>query len=70
MKYEEAIKELEVIISKLSESKVNMSDACAMFERGLELSKFCYGELNKAKGKITVIKEELGALLEEEDENF
>lgn len=70
MKYEEAIKELESIIEKLSENKLPMSEACSIFERGLELSKFCYSELNKAKGKITVIKEELGTLLEEEDENF
>lgn len=70
MKYEDAIKELESIISKLSESKIPMSEACDIFERGLELSKFCYAELNKVKGKITVIKEELGTLLEDEDENF
>ena len=70
MNYEDAVKELEEIIIKLSESKVPMSEACKIFERGLELSKFCYSELNKAKGKITVIKDELGTLLEEEDENF
>lgn len=70
MKYEEALKELEEIITKLNETKTPLSEATKIFERGLELSKFCYNELNQAKGKISVIREELGALLEDEDENF
>lgn len=70
MKYEEALKELEEIISKLNDNKIPVSEANKFFERGVELSKFCYNELNGMKGKITIAKEELGKLLEEEDENF
>lgn len=70
MKYEEALKELEQIIINLNDSKIPMSEAIKVFERGLELSKFCYKQLNEVKGKISIIKEELGALLEEENEDF
>lgn len=70
MKYEDAIKELEEIIEKLNTGKLSMSDASKYFERGAELSKFCYEELKSVKGKVSVIKEELGALLEEEEWGF
>jgi len=70
MKYEEALKELEEIISKLNDNKIPMSEASKIFERGVELSKFCFNELNNVKGKVTIVREELGKLLEENDENF
>ena len=68
MTYEEAIKELEEITQKLNDGKVPMSEAVKLFDRGVELSKFCYKQLNELKGKVTIIKEELGTLLEEEEE--
>ena len=67
MTYEQAIKELEEITEKLNTGKVPMSEATKLFDRGVELSKFCYKELNNLKGKVTTVKEELGALLEEEE---
>jgi len=70
MKYEEALKELEEIISKLNDNKIPMSEASKAFEKGVELSKFCFNELNNIKGKVTIVREELGKLLEENDENF
>ena len=67
MNYEQAIKELEEITLKLNEGKVPMSEAVKLFDRGVELSKFCYKELNQLKGKVTIVKEELGTLIEEEE---
>ena len=67
MKYEEAIKELEEIINKLNMSALPIEEAKKLFERGNELMKFCYKEVKQVKGKIYEIKEELGALLEEEN---
>ncbi len=34
-----------------------MSEAVKLFERGQELIKICYNSLDKAKGKLTEIKE-------------
>lgn len=67
MKYEEAIKELEDIINKLNSTSLPLEEAKKIFTRGKELMKFCYGEIKEVKGKIFEIKEELGALLEEEN---
>ena len=68
MNYEEAMKELEEITKKLNDGKLAISEASKLFDRGVELSKFCYKELNELKGKISVVKNELGALIEEDEE--
>lgn len=67
MKYEDALKELEEITEKLSEGKIPLSEATKYFDRGVELTKFCYQELNSIKGKVTIIREELDKLQEEEE---
>lgn len=71
MTYESAIKKLGEIIEKLSSDSVPLAEATALFEEGLTLMKYCYKEIKVVKGKIYEIKEELGKLkLEENDENF
>ena len=67
MNFEDAIKELEEINKKLSSSSLTIEEAKALFERGKTLSKFCYENLKEVKGKIIEIKEEMGALIENEE---
>ena len=67
MSYEEAAKELEGIIAKLENGNFSMSEAMKLFERGEELAKVCYQELNAARGKLTIIKETLGKLVETDE---
>ncbi len=62
--YEEASKELNQIIEKLEEDKLPLSSAMQMFERGQELVKICYKNLDSAKGKLTEIKETIDKLEE------
>lgn len=62
--YEEASKELNQIIEKLEEDKVPLSSAVELFERGEELVKICYKNLDNAKGKLTQIKETIDKLEE------
>ncbi len=62
--YEEATKELNSIINKIEKENIPMSEALKLFERGQELIKICYTELDRAKGKLTEIKENLGKLEE------
>ena len=70
MNYEDAVKELEEIIKKLNTSSLSMEESKKLFTRGKELAKFCYESVKEVKGKIYEIKEELGALLEEEKQDF
>ncbi len=63
--FERANFELEGIVAKLESGTLSMEEALKAFERGQELIKFCFSSLDKAKGKLTEIKESLGKLTEE-----
>jgi len=61
---EQNIKRLEEI-SKLMEEDNNLDECLKLYEEGCKLAKTCLKELEKAKGKIIMIKEQL----KEEEEN-
>ncbi len=64
LSYEEAVLELNNIVKLLEDGSISMGKAVKLLERGQELIKLCYSELDKAKGKLTEIKEVLGNLEE------
>ena len=66
MNYEEAIKELEEIIDKLSNEQLPLKTAEQLFERATFLAKFAQEELSKTTGKLYQIKKELDQITEEE----
>ena len=61
---EQNIKRLEEI-SKLLEKGTNLDESLKLYEEGCKLAKTCLKELEKAKGKIIMIKKEFT----EKDEN-
>ncbi len=67
MIYEENLIELEKIIEKLNNPKTSMKEALSSFETGVEKVKECQKELTTIKGKVTILKEELGKFIEEEE---
>lgn len=64
LSYEEASKELNKIVEQLESGDLPMTKALELFERGQELIKICYANLDKAKGKLSEVKENLGKLEE------
>lgn len=66
MNHEELMTELENIIYKLEDGETKFDEATKLFERGAEICKILNKNLEETKGRVTVIREELGALLEEE----
>lgn len=64
MTFEEQLKELETIVAKL-ESGVSLNEGISLFEKGSQLCKDCFENIESAKGKITVIRESLGKYVEE-----
>ncbi len=62
--YEDAIKELNDIIMKIESSSATVEQALNMIDRAKVLITICYKELDKAKGKITEIKETVNGLEE------
>lgn len=62
--YEQASKELNDIILKIEEGNLPVSEAVKLFEKGQELITICYKDLDRAKGKLTEIKETVNKLEE------
>ena len=54
---EQNIKRLEEI-AKLLEQGTNLDESLKLYEEGCKLAKTCLKELEKAKGKIIMIKKE------------
>ena len=61
---EQKIKRLEEI-SKLLENGTNLDESLKLYEEGCKLAKNCLKELEKAKGKIIMIKKDF----DKKDEN-
>lgn len=62
---EENIKRLEEISKKIEKGE-NLDECLKLYEEGCKLAKTCLKELEKAKGKIVMVKEELK---QEDDKN-
>lgn len=58
MSYEEAVKELEGIISKLESGEASLDDSIKLYSRGMELSKFCKDKLDSIVKKISMLSED------------
>lgn len=66
MTFEEKMNELEIIIDKLENGNTKFDEATSLFERGATLCKEINKELETVKGKVSIIREEMGTILEEE----
>ncbi|MFA5670311.1 MAG: exodeoxyribonuclease VII small subunit [Balneolaceae bacterium] len=55
--FEEALKELESIVSQLEDESITLEDSVALYERGVKLSAFCSEVLNKAELRIEQVNE-------------
>ena len=64
MTYEELVKRLEEIVSTLESGETKLEDLNKLFAEGADITKKCYKMLNESQGKITVLREELGKLIE------
>ena len=59
MNYEEAVKELEKILSQLESGELNLDDSIQLFEKSVELTKLCFEKIKTTEGKVELIKKEL-----------
>jgi len=55
LKFEKAIEELEEIVQKLEEGKVSLDESLKLFERGMELSRFCTDKLKDVEKRIEIL---------------
>ena len=55
MKFEEAMKELEVVVSQIESGTKGLDESIELFEKGIELSKACQKMLDSAEKKVRVL---------------
>ena len=52
MSFEDALRELEQVVSKLERGEVPLDDSIALYERGAKLKKRCEAKLKEAEEKV------------------
>jgi exodeoxyribonuclease VII small subunit len=63
--FEESLKKLEEIASKMGEENLSLEESLKMFQEGMELSTFCNKKLDEAEKKISIVlKNSEGKLME------
>jgi len=55
--FEAAIAELEKLVRQLEEGDLPLDKSLALFERGVELSRYCHSQLGEAQRRIEVLTE-------------
>jgi exodeoxyribonuclease VII small subunit len=62
--FEEALKELEAIVSRLESNDLPLNEAIQLFKRGISLSAHCNAKLEKAEGMVKLVTQNQGKLEE------
>jgi len=55
--FEGAISELESIVKKLEEGDLTLEQSLALYERGVQLSRYCHTRLEEAERRIEILNE-------------
>ena len=55
--FEAAIAELETIVKKLEEGDLALEKSLELYERGVQLSRFCHAKLEEAERRIEILNE-------------
>ena len=55
MTFEQAMTRLEDIVKKLEDHTVSLDDSVALFQEGVQLSKFCSDKLSSVEEKVSQI---------------
>lgn len=54
--FEQAVHELEEVVTKLENEDVSLKEAIKFFEEGTKLASVCYKKINSAKLKLTKLE--------------
>ena len=55
--FEAALVELEAIVKKLEEGDQTLESSLTLYERGVQLSRFCHTRLEEAERRIEVLND-------------
>jgi exodeoxyribonuclease VII small subunit len=61
--FEEALQELEEIVSRLEHGDLPLEQALQLFEEGVRLSRLCHAKLDEAQKRVEIVlKDESGKM--------
>jgi exodeoxyribonuclease VII small subunit len=55
--FEAALAELDAIVKKLEDGDLPLEQSLQLFERGVQLSRFCHARLEEAERRIEILNE-------------
>ncbi len=55
LKFEEAIKRLEIIVDKMESGRMELEESLSLFEEGIKLVRVCSSKLEEAKKKVEIL---------------
>jgi exodeoxyribonuclease VII small subunit len=55
--FEAALTELDAIVKKLEDGDIPLEQSLQLFERGVQLSRFCHARLEEAEKRIEILNE-------------
>ena len=55
--FEAALAELDTIVKKLEDGDLPLEQSLQLFERGVQLSRFCHARLEEAERRIEILNE-------------
>ena len=55
--FESAIAELETIVKRLEDGDLALEKSLELFERGVQLSRFCHARLEEAERRVEILTE-------------
>lgn len=64
LKFEDALTQLEDIVSKLEANNISLESALKLFEDGVKLVNFCHQEINQAEEKVKILSLKNGRIQE------
>ena len=53
--FETALAELDALVRKLEDGDLSLEQSLALYERGVQLSRFCHARLEEAERRIEVL---------------
>lgn len=55
--FEAALAELDALVKKLEDGDLSLEQSLALYERGVQLSRFCHARLEEAERRIDILTE-------------
>ena len=66
--FESAVGELETVVKTLEAGEISLEQSLQLFERGVQLSRFCHGRLEDAERRVEILSDQ-GTLVPEQGDD-